>query len=450
MNSKAQKIFFRRTRRIRECIRYYPPNIKKIQDPKIIFEKIKKEDHPNPRKINLFISFPFCKTPCGICPFNIHLYRKNSINSYVSALKKEIKILQKLNDLNQLQIETIEIGGGTLSDLNEKKLEEILKIVSANFNLSTLKEFSLEVKPILNSFKSPKINLLKKYKVNRISLGVQSTNPKYLQILNRGYTPNDVTEMIKRIQQNNFILNIDMMYRLPGQTLKEIIEEVNRVRFLKVDHISWFPYIPFSGTPLATKIKEKKLPSLPNSELYFKMFKMILKKMIQAGYYQYTPYHFSLSKDKVCQYHVNRWKIPQKETLGIGAGAFSFFNNFIYTNAHNISRYLEMIKKNKPPIILGRKLNKMERVTRLAVLGIKFFRINTKRFQQYTGIKFTNLYSKSLKVIKKLGLIQVSKNEIKCTLLGRAFNNDVAIHFSVNYLRKTKHPQGIYIKRKGL
>lgn len=425
---------------IEECIRYYPPNIEKVQNSETIFR--------NNREIDLYLHIPFCKTPCGFCPFNRYLYQENEVKSYLSAIEKEIQILKALNNLTQLKIKTIWIGGGTPSDLNEDALEKILRIIQENFNLDYLKEFTIEVKPILRLFTDLKIRLLKKYKVNRISLGVQSTNQKYLKVLGRGYNPDDAFEMIKRIQQNNFILNIDMIYRLPGQTQTEVAEDVDRVKSLEIDHVSWFPYVSHQGTPLAKKMNRGELPKKADKNQYFEIFNVILESMNHNGYQQYTPYYFS--KEKKCQYHIDRWQMPQLETIGIGAGAFSFFNGWIYANAHNINRYQEAINNQKPPIVMGRKLNLIEKITRLAVLGIKFFTINMDEFQKYSGVKMDVFYQRELKILEELGLIEVHKNQVDCTLLGKAFNNDISTYFSTDSAKRISQPQAIHLMCKGL
>lgn len=425
---------------IEECIRYYPPNIEKVQDSETIFR--------NDREIDLYLHIPFCKTPCGFCPFNQYLYKENEVRSYLSVIEKEIKILKALNNLTQLKIKTIWIGGGTPSDLNEEDLEKILKIIHENFNLDYVEEFTIEAKPILKLFTDSKIRLLHKYKVNRISLGVQSTNQKYLKVLGRGYDPDDAFEMIKRIKQNNFVLNIDMIYRLPGQTLTEVAEDVDRVKSLGIDHISWFPFVSHQGTPIEKKMNREERLEKADRNQYFEMFNVILESMNLDGYEQYTPYYFS--KEKKCQYHIDRWQMPQLETLGIGAGAFSFFNGWIYANAHNIKSYQEAINNETPPIVMGRKLNQIEKITRLAVLGIKFFTINMDEFQKYSGVKMDVFYQKELKILEELGLIEVHKNQIDCTLLGKAFNNDISMYFSTDSAKWINQPQAIQLIGEGL
>ncbi len=425
---------------IEECIRYYPPNIEKVKNSETIFR--------NDREIDLYIHIPFCKTPCGFCPFNQYLYKESEVKSYLSIIEKEIKILKRLNDLSQLKIKTFWIGGGTPSDLNEEDLEKILKIIHKNFDLAHIEEFTIEAKPILKLFTAAKINLLHKYKVNRISVGIQSTNQKYLKILGRGYTPEDAFEMIKRVKKNKFVLNIDMIYRLPGQTLAEVLEDVKRIKYLGIDHVSWFPYVSHQGTPMENRMAEGKRPDRADRDQYFKMFKVIIKSMKSDGYELYTPYYFS--KGRKCHYHIGRWRMPQRDTLGIGAGAFSFFNGWIYANAHNVKVYQEAIDSGKPPIVMGKRLDQIEKITRLAVLGVKFFTIDMDEFEKYTGVRMEVFYQKELKTLKNLGLIKIRKNLIECTLLGKAFNNDIAMYLSIDSAKSTNQPQAIQLIGDGL
>lgn len=427
---------------IEECIRYYPPNIEKIKDSKAVFR--------NDREIDIYLHIPFCKTPCGFCPFNQYLYKEEEVKSYLSTVEKEIKILKKANDFSQLKIKAFWIGGGTPSDLNEELLERLLKIITSNFNLNFVEEFTMEAKPILKLFTDKKISLLHKYKVNRISLGVQSVNQKFLTILGRAYRPEDAFEMIKRVKKNKFELNIDMIYRLPGQTLKEVIEDVQKVKSIGVDHISWFPYISHFGTPIENRIQKDAKLKKASREQYFKMFKTILKIMTLAGYEQYTPYYYAKPKTRRCFYHVYRWEMPQLETIGIGAGAFSYFNGWIYTNAHNIKHYKETINAHQAPVVMGKKLTQVEKLTRLAVLGMKFFTINFNEFEKYSGVRFEVFYQKELKIIKNLGLVKVFKDRVECTMLGRAFNNDITMHLSVDSAKEVIQPQAIHIIDEGL
>jgi oxygen-independent coproporphyrinogen-3 oxidase len=244
----------------------------------------------------------------------------------------------------------------------------------------------------------------------------------------------------------NFVLNVDMMYRLPGQNIEELLYDVENITSLGIDHITWFPYMPVPDTRVYKEIKKGKLPERPDLKEYFHMYRTLIERMNKKGYKEYTPYHFSLP-DKECVYNKDRWGIPQQETVGIGAGAFSFFNNWIYANAHNVEDYLKLLNDKKYPALIGKKLTPEEKISRLAVLGIKLLSISKKEFKKHSGIEIETFYKNELKEIENLHLVKINEESIDCTLLGKAFNNDISKRFFVGSSRGKKQPLPINLKK---
>ena len=428
---------------IEECVRYYPPNLEAAADPESVLRN-ETPLRPN-REIDLFLDVPFCSTICGFCPFNVYPFSGADVGSYLSGVEKEIGVIKALHDFSQTRVRTVWVGGGTPSLLEDHALDSLLRLLHDNFDLSHLKEFTVEVKPTLKVLTDSKLGILRKHKVDRISMGVQSTNNEFLRVLGRGYTADEATQVIKYIKDAQFTLNIDMMYRLPGQTHDQIQIDVDAVRSLGVDHLSWFPYVPHAGTPLADRIDRGRVVAPADRTEYFKMYNTVVERMTDAGYRQYAPYYFTQAND--CEYHVDRWRMPQLETLGIGAGAFSFFNGWIYANEHTPAKYQEAVDNQKPPIMMAKKLSTTERITRLAVLGVKFFAIDMEEFRQHSGVRMDELYEQELDLLEKSGLIEIRDNRIECTLLGKAFNNDIATILGTDTARRTKHPQAIDLMR---
>jgi oxygen-independent coproporphyrinogen III oxidase len=429
---------------IEECIRYYPPNLEAAQDPAAA---LRNEAPSRPdREIGVFLDVPFCSTICGFCPFNVYPYAGAEVGAYLRGVEKEIHVLKALHDFSTTRVRTVWVGGGTPSMLEDHALDSLLRLLHDNFDLSQLKEFTVEVKPTLTTLTDSKLGILHKHKVDRISMGVQSTSEEFLRILGRGYTPDVATQVIKSIKDAQFILNIDMMYRLPGQTHDQIQTDVDAVRSLGVDHLSWFPYVPHAGTPLAERIDRGRVVPPADRGEYFKMFNTVVERMTDAGYQQYTPYYFT--QGNLCEYHVDRWRMPQLEILGVGAGAFSFFNGWIYTNEHNPAKYRQAVDDRKPPVMMAKKLSSTEWITRLAVLGTKFFTIDMEEFRQHSGgVRMDEFYEQELELLKKSGLVEIQENRVECTLLGKAFNNDVATILGTDTARRTKHPQAIDLMR---
>jgi len=428
---------------VEECVRYYPPNLESVNDPGAIFlaEPTLRMD----RKIDLFVDVPYCGTICGFCPFNVYPYNETEVRSYLRAVETEVGEIKARHDFSQITVRTVWIGGGTPSTMEEYALDTLLRMLHDNFDLTQVKELTFEIKPTLSDLTDAKFDILHRYHVNRISMGVQSTDQDQLRILGRGHTSTEAFQVIEKVKDAGFALNIDMMYRLPGQTQHEVENDLDAVRLLGIDHISWFPYVSHPGTSLANRIDRGRVTQPAGRNEYFAMFKAVLERMSDAGYEQYTPYHFSLTGR--CEYHVDRWQMPQLETLGIGPGAFSFFNGRIYANEHSPVKYAQAGDDHLPPVMMAKKLSQTEMITRLAVLGSKFFVIDMEKFLEQSGVEMDMYYEKELELLVRAGLIEVQDNRVECTLAGRAFNNDVATIFGTDTARRTKHPQAVDLMR---
>ncbi len=431
---------------IEECVRYYPPNLEPVADPAAILGG--QRLNASRREIDIFLDVPFCSTICGFCPFNVYPYAQADVASYLEALEREVTLIKSLHDLSGTKVRTIWVGGGTPSLLDDDALDWLLGLLAANFDLTELAEFTVEVKPTLASLTEAKFDVLRKSHVDRISMGVQSTHEEFLRILGRGYTAAVASEAIRRIKDAGFILNIDMMYRLPGQTMDQVSADVHAIRSLGVDHVSWFPYVPHAGTPLADRIERGRVAQQGDRREYLDMFKAVADSMTYVGYRQYTPYYFT--QGDPCEYHVGRWRMPQRETLGIGAGAFAFFNGWIYANEHDPAKYRHAVDRHVLPVMRAKKLTTAEWITRLAVLGVHFFTINLADFERHSGVAMQDFYKQELEILQQTGLVEVRDGQLDCTLLGRAFNNDIATVLGTDTSRRTRHPQAIDLMRAKL
>lgn len=429
---------------VEECIRFYPPDIMELLESDSIFRI--KDDRE--KKLALYFHIPFCKSPCGFCPFNQYNYSEEQLNLYLYSLSKEIQLIKQKIDFSKVQISSIWIGGGTPLDLSVEQLSVILHKINAEFNTCNLLEFTIEGKPVEGMITAEKLKLLKDNRVNRISLGIQSTNDRLLKILVRNYTFEQAQKVISLIHSYGFNLNVDMIYRIPGESEKEMLEDAKKISALKIEHISWFHYISHPGTPLTERLKRDGVKLDHDHDVFFLQYKSIKDIMLSVGYKQYTPYYYTLNQK--CQYHLDRWKMPQLDVVGLGAGAFSTYNGWIYTNYHNLELYNDTIGKLKLPIGMGKKMTHEDRVTRLLVLGCKFFKINISEFERVSHENFTKLFSSKLNLLTKMGLLSKEGDELLCTEYGEAFNNAIAMCLSEDKYYAYGQPQPLSIRKKGL
>jgi oxygen-independent coproporphyrinogen III oxidase len=425
---------------VEECVRYYPPDLEPVPDPRTVFAA--EGLHRGPRPIDLFVDVPYCSTICGFCPFNVYPYQPDEASAYLGALGQEMRILSGMYDLDSTRVRTVWIGGGTPSTLDEASLELLFRHLTGTFDFAPAAEITVEIKPHLADLTDAKFEILRDHGVTRISMGVQSTHPHQLRILGRGHTAAEAYEVIDLVRAKGFAVNVDMIYRLPGETLAEVEQDLEAMRWRGIEHMSWFPYVPHEGTSLARRIEKGRVVRPGSRAEYFSMYAAVVDRLAEAGYAGYTPYHFGLD-GRPCVYHTDRWRMPQLETLGLGPGAFSFFNGHIYANEHSPARYAAAVTAGRAPVQQAKKLNTAERITRLAVLGIKFFTIDLDEFERASGVRMLDHYRAEIDLLQHAGLATITGNRLECTLSGRAFNNDVATILSTDTAARTRHPQAL-------
>ncbi|AQR93647.1 oxygen-independent coproporphyrinogen-III oxidase-like protein YqeR [Clostridium saccharoperbutylacetonicum] len=298
--------------------------------------KMKRYLDSDMKEISLYIHIPFCKQKCLYCDFSSYSGKEKLMDEYVKALNEEI--MQKGKDYI---ISSIFIGGGTPSYLKDSNLESLL-ITLNGLSLKKELEYTVECNP--GTLDENKLKLMKKYNVNRISLGVQSTKNSLLKRIGRIHSYEDF--------ENNYLLarkigfqniNVDLMFGLPNQTVEDWEESLIKIAKLKPEHISAYSLIVEEGTPFYTLYEEDKL-SLPEEEEERTMYLTTKKILSTYGYHQYEISNFAQS-GKECFHNKVYWKC--NEYLGLGVSASSFINEKRSKNIDNIEEYIERIKKHE-------------------------------------------------------------------------------------------------------
>ena len=270
--------------------------------------------------MSIYIHIPFCKTICSYCDFCKFYYNEKWVDNYLIALEKEIKSKYKNES-----IDTIYIGGGTPTSLNIKQLERLLQLTKL-FNFKKI-EFTIETNVDLSL---DKIKLLKQYGVNRISIGVQTVNRKHLKFLNRNHTKEEVINLVNILKQYNFNINIDLMYGMPNQTLKELEEDLDFVLNLDVNHISTYSLI----IEPHTKIYIDNVTNI-DEDLDYRMYQLINQKL--KDYIHYEISNFA-KDDYYSKHNLVYWN--NLEYYGFGIGASGYIDSVRYDNTRSYQNYL--------------------------------------------------------------------------------------------------------------
>lgn len=281
----------------------------------------------------LYIHIPFCRRICNYCDFPKRIPTNSlQIEEYINYLINE---LDSYKDYYS-SVSTIYIGGGTPNLLNDILLEKLLRHIDS-YNINH-KEYTIECNP--EFITSTQLQILKKYKVNRISLGVETFNNDDLKLLNRGHTKEEVLDKIKLIKKYFDNINIDLIYAHPFDTLDKVKENLNIFYKLDIPHISYYSMILEEKTVFNHLINNNKLKLLDN-DTEGQMYEYIINDLKKHNFHHYETSNFS--KNGYESIH-NTIYWDAKEYIGVGLGASGYLNNIRYTNSNKIQDYYMNVK----------------------------------------------------------------------------------------------------------
>lgn len=345
--------------------------------------------------MSVYIHIPFCQNICSYCDFCKFYYNEKWVDNYLSALEKEIK-----SNYKGEVVETIYIGGGTPTCLNINQLERLLKLTNL-FNKNKI-EFTVETNIDLSL---EKIKLLNKYGVNRISIGVQTVNPKYLKFLNRNHTKEDVVNLINLLKKLDFNINVDLIYAIPGETLEELNEDLDFILSLDVNHISTYSLI----IEPHTKLYIDNVSNI-DEDLDYEMYKLINKKL--ENYHHYEISNFA-KKNYESKHNLVYWN--NLNYYGFGLGASGYIDNIRYDNTRSYNNYI-----NGKYLLEKHELDLNEVISNEFILGLR----------KIDGIDVNNFYNKYNIDITSIGVVKQLLKEKQLILTDKLKINPKYIYIS--------------------
>lgn len=285
---------------------------------------------------SVYIHIPFCKSICSYCDFCKMLYNGSWVTQYLNALIEEIK-----DKYDGEVIKTLYIGGGTPSSLSLKDLKYLFEIVK-QFNLTELEEFTFECN--LNDLNEELLQFLLDNGVNRLSIGIESFNEDKLKFMERHHTLLEAEEKFKLMRKMGFNnINIDLIYGIPGETLKDLKKDIELFLKLEPDHISTYSLIVEDNT----KIGINGVIPIPE-ELDASMYEEICEKLDMKRYEHYEVSNFA-KKGKKSKHNLKYWN--NEEYYGFGLGAAGYTNGVRYENTRSLTEYINGKRRKKEEIL---------------------------------------------------------------------------------------------------
>ena len=366
------------------------------------------------KELGFYLHIPFCKSKCIYCDFNSFAQKDDCIEPYIKAVKKEIEEYAKQN--KDVLIKTIYIGGGTPSYIKEKYIKEIIETIRSNFEIIPNAEITIEINP--GTVNRRKLNTYYKAGINRLSIGLQSTNDKLLKQLGRVHDFEDFLETLRLANTIGFSnISADCMIGLPNQTIYDVEETLNVLINLRLTHISVYSLIVEPNTPLEKKINSGEL-KLPDEEIERYMYWFAKRKLEENGYLHYEISNFAkpLFRSK---HNLDCWN--QKEYKGFGVSASSYENGIRYTNISNIEKYVENVQNGqfKRNYIVEEKQDREAMMKEYMLLGLrKITGVSINQFRKKFGTIPIFKYNKEITKLTNEGLIESNGINIRLTKKG--------------------------------
>ena len=369
----------------------------------------------------IYIHIPFCKSKCKYCDFVSGVYEDNIRKRYFDVLKNEIFVFFKSNSFCA---DSVYIGGGTPSLVDARYIEEALRLLYDFGAVQTNSEISLEANP--GTVTKDKCLQYKEFGINRISIGLQTDNNALLSKIGRIHTRKDFEQTIEyMLDAGIYNLNTDIIYALPGQSIKEFESTANYVACLPVKHISCYSLKIEKGTPLWKAVNAGEI--LPvDDDTDREMYHIAQRIFEENGFLQYEISNFAKSGYE-CRHNIKYW--THDEYVGFGVAAHSFINNTRFANTPDIFEY---ISKKGLAVSTEEKISDKDLEFEYLMLRLRLkngFEISD--YEQKFSVNFLGKYGKKLNTLVSDGLIMCQNGNVFLTNKGMDLQNYVLIQLGI-------------------
>ena len=316
-------------------------------------------------KAGIYIHIPFCKFKCIYCDFYSLEKREEDIPQFVDMLIREIK-LSATNYHEDWVFDTIFFGGGTPSLMKPKLLEKIINTLDYSFDISQVKEITLEANP--GEVSRQQLKAFHKLGINRLSIGFQSLQSELLTSLSRIHRPKDCLTTYKNAREANFEnINVDMIFNIPGQSQKIWKNDLNQIINLAPEHISAYSLTVEKNTQLHTNVQNGQI-TMPCEEMSLNMCEFCRKHLKTHGYNQYEITNYA-RKGMECHHNLHNWNLDPY--LAFGPSAHGYDGHTRRWNVSSLDTYMQKLKQNEKPLGGSETLSQTDHNNEAIINGLR-------------------------------------------------------------------------------
>lgn len=365
--------------------------------------------------LGLYVHIPFCEKICSFCPYCKVLYSKEMCDAYIDALLREIHMVGS-QKAGKKQVTSLYFGGGTPA-LAVDRLGEIIEAIEEHFIIT--EGIGLELHP-----RNVNVETLAKLKaagVTKISIGIQSFQEKYQNILGREVV--DIEKMATALAQVEFeTVSMDFIFALPNQTYLDLKKDIELAFSHGANHVAIYPFIDFTFTSSKVNVMEKKEKR--------KLLDEITKYCMEQGYHRSSIWTFS--SDKEAKYS----SMTRDNFLGFGCSATTLLRDQFKINTFSVEEYCKRVNEDKLPTSLTIRFTERQRMIYYLFWTAYSTRVDSRDFEKFFGKPLQKMYGFELWLAKVLGFVKEENRMYEMTLKGAFYYHYYENFYTLAYIDK--------------
>lgn len=373
-------------------------------------EELPYEDCEN---LGLYVHIPFCRRICSFCPYCKEVYNKEKCDKYIDALLREIHMV---GGQAKKRVTSLYFGGGTPA-LAADRLGEIIAALEEHFEIT--EGIGVELHP--ENVNAATLQLLQQAGVTKISIGIQSFQEKFRQVLGRGAV--DVEQMAAVLKKYPFeTVSMDFIFALPGQTYEDLKQDIEMAFSGGANHVAIYPFIDFSFTDSTVPVMGKKEKR--------RLLDDITAYCTEQGYTRTSIWTFANAEN--ARYS----SMTRDNFLGFGCSATTLLKEQFKINTFSVEEYIKRITEGKLPTSLTIRFTRRQRMVYYLFWTAYSTRVREADFDAFFGVPLKNMYGLELWLARKLGFVTAGEGVYEMTLKGAFYYHYYENFYTLSYIDK--------------
>jgi oxygen-independent coproporphyrinogen-3 oxidase len=398
----------------------------------------------SPAPLSLYIHLPFCEQLCYFCGCTVVITgSQHSLeDSYLETLEKEIDWVADRSGSGR-SVAQFHLGGGTPTYFAPERLERLAAKIRSRFTFGRDAEIGVEVDPRVTTREH--LETLSRLGFNRLSMGVQDFDPQVQKAINRIQPYEETRDLVRQARALGFpSINMDLIFGLPFQTPQTFESTIERVLEIQPDRLAVYSY---ANVPWMKKHQNLLLPHLPDEHTKFEIFRTALERFTAAGFEYIGMDHFARPTDELSRaraertLHRNFQGYTTKagtDLLGLGMSAIGSIGRAYVQNRRDLGPYREGVARDGAATFRGFRLSDDDLLRRTVIGNLLCHGVVVKReIESRFSIVFDDYFQDALEQLVPCAeddLVELGREEIRATPLGRIFLRNIAMPFDA-YLK---------------